>query len=149
MNSATLFGLLAVLFFLFVLAVFLIVNKISPIKYFSTGTGKGIAKGIVMVVSAVVVVAVVFGLSGCTGRYFNDASVYVGLDYTKKDSPMCESGPDAHTTSNLGVRGNMWRSDDDRLSVDGKITHHSCVFNEDRYSYDAAGIEFDYKIWER
>ena len=29
------------------------------------------------------------------------------------------------------------------------ITHHSCAFNADRFSYDAGGVEVDYKVWAR
>jgi hypothetical protein len=120
---------------------------IKPRDYFKTKTGQGILTGIVSV--TVLTIGLVL-LSGCTGTYFNDASVYAGLDYTKKDSPMCEqSGPDSHSTSNLGLKGNIYQSEDKRLRFNGKYTHHSCAFNEDSKSYDAIGAEIEYKLWER
>jgi hypothetical protein len=111
-------------------------------EFFATRTGKGIAKGVVL---AVVFAVGLVLLTGCT-----DVSVFAGLDYTKNDSPQCENGgPDNHTTSNLGLRGTAYASDDGRFRVGGKYTHHSCAFSPDAASYDAAGVEFEYKLWAR
>lgn len=118
--------------------------------YFSTRDGKGVLKGIVLAVTFAVGLALLFGLTGCSGTYLNDASVYAGLDYTKKESPQCESGgPDSHSTSNLGVRVNLYQSEDERFRTNAKYTHHSCAFSPDDASYDAAGIELEYKLWQR
>lgn len=128
------------------LAIFLTVNKIDPRVYFTTKAGKGIASGIL----AALLFACVFGLAGCSGHYFNDASVFVGLDYTKQPSPMCKPGPDPHTTSNMGLRGNIWRSDDNDTEVNAKYTHHSCAFNEDAASYDAPyAVEIEHTFVKR
>ena len=99
-----------------------------------------------------VVFAVVFVLlSGCTGgTYFNSVSAFAGFDYTKTVSPQCEdTGPESHTTSNLGLRGNIYRSEDERFQANAKYTHHSCVFSPDDDQYDALGVEFEYKLWDR
>ena len=116
-------------------------------KYFKSKTGLGILKGVVIAL----LFAAFFALIGCKqGTYFNDASVYFGLDHTKNISPQCmDDGADNRTTSNLGLRGNVYRSDDQRFFVNGKYTHHSCAFNEDRNVYDALGAELEYKFWER
>ncbi len=114
--------------------------------YFSTKTGKGILKGIV----AAIAFALVFTLIGCTGTYLNDASVYTGLDYTRGQSPQCgSSGIDDKTTSNLGLRLNLYESEDETFRTNAKYTHHSCAFNPDKDNYDAVGIELEYKFYSR
>jgi hypothetical protein len=115
--------------------------------YFSTPTGKGILKGIVLAVVFAVGLAL---LTGCSGTYLNDASVYAGLDHTKKSSPSCDAGTrDDRTTSNLGLRGNIYQSEDGRFRTNAKYTHHSCAFSPDDRQYDAVGLELEYKLWSR
>ena len=113
--------------------------------YFSTETGKGILKGIVLAV----VFGGLFALVGCAnGTYLNDASVYVGIDETKGRSPMCERNQvDDNATSNLGLRLNVWEWE--ALRVNGKITHHSCAFGADAKGYNAAGVELEYRFYVR
>ena len=115
-------------------------------EYFSGRTGKGILKGIVIVLGLAVVIALV---SGCQGTYVNDASIYAGLDQTKKVSPMCEAGPDDRTTSNIGAPLTIFESDDSKFRANARYTHHSCAFNSDRNNYDAVGVELEYRVWER
>jgi len=113
--------------------------------YFSTKTGRGILKGIVLAI----LFGSLFALVGCqNGTYFNDASVYVGIDETKGRSPMCErSQADDNATSNLGLRLNVWEYE--QLRINGKYQHHSGAFCEDAAGYDALGVELEYKFWER
>lgn len=119
-------------------------------EYFRTRDGKGVLKGIVLAVVFAVGLAVLFSLGGCSGTYVNDASVYAGLDRTKKLSPQCEAtGADDRTTSNLGVRVNLYESADERFRTNAKYTHHSCAFSPDDRQYDAVGVELEYKLWER
>lgn len=119
-------------------------------EYFRTRTGRGVAKGIVLALGIVLGVTVVFGLAGCSGTYLNDASVYAGLDYTKKLSPQCEpTGPDSRTTSNLGFKLNLYESDDNRFRTNARYTHHSCAFSADDRQYDAIGVELEYILWQR
>ena len=119
-------------------------------EYFSGRTGRGILKGVILAVVFSLVMVGLSLLTGCTGTYFNDAAVYAGLDYTKKLSPQCKhGGPDDHTTSNLGLRGGLYRSDDKKFDINVKYTHHSCAFSPDAASYDAVGVELEYKLWER
>ena len=115
--------------------------------YFKSDDGKGILKGIVLAVAAVSLLAI---LSGCSGTYLNHASVYAGLDNTKKISPQCEAdGLDDRLTSNLGARINLYESEDGKFSNDFQYTHHSCAFNVDEAGYDAFGFQLDYKIWQK
>jgi|HigsolmetaGSP11D_1036233.scaffolds.fasta_scaffold02338_2 hypothetical protein len=122
-------------------------------EYFSTEDGKGILKGIVLAVLACAVIAImslVFPANANAGTWFNDASVFAGIDYTKKLSPMCRrNSTDDRGTSNLGLRLNIWESDSSRVRVNTKYTHHSCVLGVDDRSYDAVGVEVEYRLWER
>lgn len=125
-------------------------NVVSIKDYFSTHEGKGILKGIVMALAFAVVVGAVGLLTGCSGTYMNEASVYAGLDYTKNTSSVCHFyGEDNRSTSNLGAKVNLYQSADDRFKTNLKYTHHSCAFGVDRGVYDALGGELEYKFWSR
>lgn len=112
---------------------------------------KGVFKGIVMAIVITLALAIFGSLTGCAnGKWANDATVYAGLDYTEKVSPNCVAGGvDDHTTSNLGVKVNIFESEDALFRNNIKYTHHSCAFSEDAKGYDAYGIELEYKLWER
>lgn len=114
--------------------------------YFSTDTGKGILKGIVMAL----VFSALFGLASQVkaGTFFNYAEVIAGLEATKKSNPMCVGGTvDDRTGSNIGLRLNIYKSENFDLNLG--YTHHSCAFSEDDRSYDAAGIELKYRFFTR
>jgi len=112
-------------------------------EYFSTKTGKGILKGIVLAIAFACVMALV----GCGGTYFNDGYVYAGIDQTKKQSPQCENGVDDKATSNIGIRANVYQSQDKDFKANAKYTHHSCAFSPDAEQYDALGVELEYRLW--
>lgn len=122
--------------------------KSTNIKEWTSGrTGKGILSGIIIVT---LVAGGLVLLSGCRGTYLNDASIYAGLDRTKKMSPSCENdGSDTNTTSNMGARVNMYQSKGKKFRTNMKYTHHSCVFSPDSRQYDALGVELEYKIWSK
>lgn len=121
--------------------------------YFSTRDGLGILRGIVVAPLAIVALGAVLAMfSSCAraGAWFNDASVFAGLDYTKKLSPQCErNAVDERGTSNLGLRLNVWESDSRKLRVNTKYTHHSCALGSDDRQYDAVGVELEWRVWER
>lgn len=123
----------------------------NPLKwgaYFKTPDGLGVLRGIVLAPAAAVVLALLLLLlpdKAKAGDWLNDASVYAGIDVTKKLSPMCDAGPiDDHGTSNLGARLNVWRSESRKVRVNGKYTHHSCAVGSDDRQYDAVGIEVEF-----
>lgn len=120
-------------------------------SYFSTDDGKGILKGILLAVGGVATIAVLLTvLTGCSGKYMNDATAYAGLDHTMSQSPQCVvNDTDDRFTSNLGLKLNLFESNDAKFRVNSKYTHHSCAFGGDRNSYDAAGVELEYKMWSR
>ncbi len=131
----------------------------TPLKaytYFKTREGKGVLFGILMAIISIVGTAFsdeVFSAphSGPFDnlKYFQYGEVYGGLDQTfKSPSPQCQSrGSDPKTTSNLGFRVNLLQSYDNKVSLDTKYTHHSCAFSPDRNTYDALGLELNWRIW--
>lgn len=135
--------------------------------YFSTKEGKGILKGIVLSPIVIGIIAVVLALGGWLlsgkahaegldlssrvhGTFFNDASVFMGIDRTRGTSPQCwEGGVDNRSTSNLGARLNVWQNPSGNVRLNAKYTHHSCALNRDRNGYDALGIELEWYVWRR
>ena len=123
------------------------------IDYFRTPTGLGILRGIILAPLAIVLLAFLLWLlpgQAHAGTWLNDASVFAGLDYTRKLSPQCErNAVDERGTSNLGLRVNVWESASRRVRVNGKYTHHSCALGPDDRQYDALGIELEWRVWQR
>jgi len=125
-------------------------RSVSVFDYFRTKTGLGILKGIVLAIFF----ALLLGLSpklwalDLSGSVLNGASVFIGLDYANRPSPFCVTGGiDDRTTSNIGVRGNVYESSDSKFRLNGKYTHHSCAFNVDDRGYDAIGVELEYQLF--
>ena len=84
------------------------------------------------------------------GSWFNDAGVYIGVDYTRKISPQCEpDGVDNRGTSNLGAWFNIWQDKTGTLRINSNYTHHSCYLGEDRNGYDGLGVQVEWKLWRR
>ena len=140
-------------FFVGVLLVLLLVwmsislRNVNWKDYFSTKTGKGILKGIVLALLVAIIIALASS-AFAEERWFKEASFFAGLDYTQKLSPMCEQNTvDDRTTSNLGFRLNVY--DRGPVSIRSKYTHHSCAFGADDSSYDALGAEIEYTFWRR
>lgn len=123
------------------------------VEYFKTKDGLGILRGIVLAVVGITMLGALIWLftgAAFAGTWVNDASVFAGLEQTRKQSPMCEQNTvDDRGTSNLGAVLNIWQSDSKRVRVNAKYTHHSCALGADDRQYDAAGIEVHWKVWER
>jgi len=84
------------------------------------------------------------------GTFFNDTSVFMGIDHTFKVSPQCvEGGTDDRLTSNLGINQNVFRTHNKTHAIDLRYTHHSCVFGKDRNGYDALGLHYVWTIIQR
>jgi len=98
-----------------------------------------------------ITILALLSITGCAGTYFNNASVYAGIDKTFMDSPFCwpTGGGDKKLTSNMGINLNVWRSPAGTVSVNSRWTHHSCVFADDEPQYDGIGLGIDYKFWVR
>ncbi len=120
----------------------------SPLQYFKTKEGRGVATGIILALLVSLGVALLFPAKAEALEYFESGEVFVGLDYTKKISPMCDVGVnDDKLTSNLGFKASILTSDDHTTDVSFKYTHHSCAVNPDNKSYDAIGIEVKRVLW--
>lgn len=126
----------------------------SATSYFSTEKGKKALKGIVFFAIFGILMAFLFGFNQVkadepTGKWLAYGEVFLGVDYTVKDSPQCfiADGPNSHATSNGGIRVNIFQSADKRFEFNSKYTHHSCAFNSDRELYDAVGVELSYRLW--
>lgn len=141
----------------------LLLWRVGPknlIPFFKTRDGKGVARGITLAPIVVVLIAVVGylllpktahaqGLQ-VPGSWFNDASVFMGIDHTKKLSPMCAAGGyDERSTSNMGAKMNIWQSPSGNVRFNTLYTHHSCAINPDHKSYDAIGVQVEWKFWQR
>lgn len=141
----------------------LVLWKIGPKNlkpFFTSKEGKGVASGIVLAPVVIVLIALAGWLllpksaraegMNVPGTWFKDASVFMGIDHTKKLSPMCaDGGYDNRSTSNMGAKLNIWQSPSGNVRFNTLYTHHSCAINPDRKSYDAIGVQVEWKFWQR
>ena len=119
-------------------------------EYFKTKHGKGVAKGILVAIGLFILITIgSYAFSDDEkGEWFSYGEAFLGMESANGVSPQCWSdGPSDKLTSNLGVKANVYRSHDKRFEVNAIYTHHSCVFNPDRNTYDAVGVQFTYKLW--
>ena len=129
--------------------IILLHKRVNPITYFSSHTGLGILKGIVMAIGAAVIITVLSRSAHADEvKWFKEAEIFAGLEATQRVSPQCvRGGVDDKTTSNLGMRVNIYTNKE--FQINSKYTHHSCAFGEDDAGYDALGLELVYKFWSR
>ena len=129
--------------------VVLLHKRVNPITYFSSRTGLGILKGIVIAVGVAIVITLISSKAQAEeAMWFKDAEIFAGLEATQRVSPQCVAGGvDDKTTSNLGMRVNIYSNE--QFQINSKYTHHSCAFGEDDAGYDAFGVELVYKFWSR
>lgn len=119
----------------------------NPIVYFKSKEGKGVLFGVVVVIAVAFSIALIAAKANSL-EFFGGGDIFVGLDSTRKISPMCDPGVNSDKlTSNVGLRADLLSSDDKKTNVNIKYTHHSCAFNPDAKSYDAVGVEVVYKLW--
>lgn len=162
--------LLVVLMIVLAVMSVLILWKIKPKNlkaYFGSRDGQGVARGVVLgpLVIGLIAVVALFVLTvlmyvtapkahaeglKVPGTWFNDAGVFMGIDHTKKLSPMCQGGGfDDRSTSNLGAKLNVWQSPSGNVRFNTMYTHHSCALNPDSKSYDAIGVQVEWTFWRR
>jgi len=156
-NAILFFGL--VLALIYVWAFFSFGGKVMELfGYIKTEVGRGALKSAGVAVGAILIISfLIFIIPNNAqavelkkGTWFNDAGVYMGLDYTRKPSPQCRpESVDNRGTSNLGFKGNIWQSRSENIRVNAKYTHHSCFIGKDRNGYDGFGIEVEWKLFSR
>lgn len=117
----------------------------------SEGSKKPIWKGIGFILGLPILIGVLlFGfnkaLHGAELKWFQQSSVFVGIDYTLRTSPFCtDIGSSDRLTSNMGFKQQIVT--DGTFSISGKYTHHSCVIGYDSITgYDAPGIVIEWVI---
>ena len=64
----------------------------SPLTYFRTKEGKGVATGVILAVLISLGIVFLFSPKAEALEYFESGEVFVGLDYTRKISSMCDAG---------------------------------------------------------
>ena len=125
--------------------------------------GKGAAVSALLGVFSIIALAFIISVVGAVfgafkanantdmnGTFFNNTSVFMGIDHTSKVSPQCvQGGTDDRLTSNLGINQNVFRTHDKTHAIDLRYTHHSCVFGKDRNGYDALGLHYVWTIIQR
>tara|TARA_R110000803_G_scaffold66769_1_gene128338 strand:- start:64 stop:576 length:513 start_codon:yes stop_codon:yes gene_type:complete len=144
-------------------AIYVFVFLGKSFKGWKVKEGKGAAASAVLGVGSIIAIAAfitlvgaIFGSSNANadtdmnGTFFNDTSVFLGIDHTFKVSPQCvEGGTDDRLTSNLGINQNIWRSYNKVHDVSLRLTHHSCVFGKDRNGYDGLGLNYSWTLIRR
>ena len=136
-------------------------------QWFASKEGKGAKASAALGVGSICAIALVMYLIGMLlapsaaransfsdmfegGTWLNDNSVYLGLDYTLKQSPQCkDSGVDDRGTSNLGFRQNIWQRKDGRFRWNATYTHHSCFLGSDRNGYDGFGTNIEWFLYRK
>lgn len=129
-----------------VISMLLVLKSKKNIKHFIKNE-KSVIKGIIMVVVLIPFIAFVIEEAFGEPTAFNYAEAYAGLDYGKKRLPMCDpGGNNDRLVSNVGFLLNVLQTEDKKLDLNAKYTHHSCAYNDDFWDYDALGFELVYRI---
>ena len=118
------------------------------IKKVENKTVRQAAGGIMaaMLVAAFVVFMIGQVVHAEEGKWFDEGSVFIGLDYHKNGSVFCQdNGVSSELNSNLGAEIEVYSHGDH--SVSGIYTHHSCALNSDVNTYDGIGFRYEWKIW--
>lgn len=108
------------------LTIILFVKK--PKDYFNTKEGKGVLSGIVLVTLLALLLVILFPSKAQAEEYeyLASAELFVGLDHTRKISPMCYQGDNSDKlTSNVGVKSSIISTA--VSSVNLKYTHTTLV----------------------
>lgn len=110
-------------------------------------TGDGAASGIVAFILVLIILGGVFGaVNAQASDWFQYSEVYMGIEQTMKNSPMCETNSvDSRITSNGGVRQHIYQFNE-QVGIIGNYTHHSCAVGVDDRGYDALGFQLTWKF---
>ena len=144
-------------------AIYVFVFLGKSFKGWKVKEGKGAAASAVLGIGSIILLAFIFSAlaaifgssnanadSDMNGTFFNDTSVFLGIDHTFKVSPQCvEGGTDDRLTSNLGINQNLWRSYNKVHDVSLRYSHKSCVFGKDQNGFDGLGLVYSWTLIRR
>lgn len=145
------YGVVVVIVVLMLLAVFWKRGRSGFIAYFKTGDGAGaLASALKASAAIAIILMILFVGMKCAhadDEWFKWTDVYMGVDYTKKQSPQCNpGGVDDNFTSNLGVSQHIRDLGSEDVYLYGGWTHHSCVIGGDRNTFDGVGIGVNWRF---
>jgi hypothetical protein len=148
---------------IFIAAIYVFVIMGKSFKGWKVKEGRGAAASAVLGVGSIILLAFIFSAlaaifgpsnanaeTDMNGTFFNDTSVFLGIDHTFKVSPQCvEGGTDDRLTSNLGINQNLWRSYNKVHDVSLRYSHKSCVFGKDQNGFDGIGLVYNWTLIRR
>lgn len=137
-------------FFLYVITALKV--GFNPLKVLKHLKANGAYTGIQAVLYAVLLLGIVFTFlysqksEAKEFSYFEYTAIYAGLDYDVKSTPVfCYQGDvNDRLTSNVGLRQHLVSKNN--ISVLANYTHHSCALNKDKPTYDAVGLQLEWKF---
>lgn len=154
LNNALYFvgAILLFVAFLFLWVLHKVNYSVADFKAYWTSDGAGAIPSLVKALVLIVGITFVVFLSNkalaeekTPPDWFQYTAIYAGLDHTFSQSPQCEkSDIDDQLTSNLGIRQHIYSWGDVNLLAN--YTHHSCAIGIDRNSYDAAGLQVEWRF---
>lgn len=123
-------------------------HDINRFKAHFTTTGDGSLRSMLLAIGIItlIIVTVFLGNKAFAATWFEETTVYAGIDVTREWSPQCypDKTVDDRLTSNIGVRQSIVRIKD--ISILGNYTHHSCAIWRDAYGYDGLGVQLEWRF---
>lgn len=114
----------------------------------SEGDDKPMWRGIMFIIGVPLLMGLVLyagNVKSAEYKWFDEATVYVGLDYTENTNPLCgQLGASDRISSNMGFTQSIVKKD--MMNINMKYTHHSCAISADQNSYDAVGVMIEWTI---
>ena len=112
----------------------------------SNGASGGIKAVIIASILLGIILTVAYNKASASDefRYLTHTTVFAGLDYDVKSTPVfCYQGDvNDRLTSNVGIKQHLiGRGGIDILA---QYTHHSCALNKDKPTYDAVGVMIEW-----
>lgn len=110
--------------------------------------------GIVMVVVAFIVAGLFIGTvlygeraEGAESKvdYLEYTYIFAGVDYEMFTNIFCEKGDvNGKLVSNVGLGQHLVSIND--INIEAKYQHHSCALNRDKPTYDAIGLNMEWRF---
>lgn len=122
-------------------------DKDTLLEYWQReGKGAVASAMLAIVVIGAIGALLAFSSNAKAGEWFQYTDVYMGIDYTKNQSPQCrDNSLDDRLTSNLGIRQHVYAFTDN-VDLLANYTHHSCVVGRDQNGYDGVGVQINWRF---